>query len=128
MSTFGKFARQVDKMCRKFGTAGLFCRFSPVVYYTGDVVRGDPVQAFTANLVVLPVTNGHVGGFDDRLVAETLAHKTGRFFQVAALDATFEPRALDRVTVDGVVYSVVGCTPINPAGTPVTYGVGVYAV
>lgn len=122
---YASLAATANRLIADAGRAVTFSRYSPTVDgVTGRVSKGIPVTS-TANVVVLPASKGTVQAFDNRLEDLSLAGKQLRFLKVAALGMTFEPRSLDEVTFDGAAWQVLGCTPVNPAGTALVYGVGV---
>ena len=115
-----------EELCGDFGQSATFTRTTMVPDgSTGGVVpSGDPLTS-TVNVAVLPVESGTGPAFDNRLEELSLAKKTLRYLIVPAKGMTLEPEALDEVSFEGHLWEVLGCTPINPAGTPVIYGVGV---
>jgi hypothetical protein len=55
----------------------------------------------------------------------TLAVKAERELIAPGAGISFEPRNMDEATIGSATYRIVSCTPINPAGTPVLYTMGV---
>lgn len=48
-----------------------------------------------------------------------------RFILAAAKGATFVPDVDDEITVTNEgIFQIIGCTPLNPAGTPIVYKIG----
>jgi hypothetical protein len=111
-------------LCAKFGQTATFRRYTPTTnVITGTVVPGTPAT-FTAIIPNLPVNNGSKESFDNQLEALTLAKKKVKYTVLPAIQTTFEPRAFDEVVIGTEVYQVLGCTDVNPAGTPIVYGIG----
>lgn len=83
---------------------------------TGDITTVIlPARASALNLV---------GGQGDDAIVEALVKGKLRFALVAALGATFVPEANDLVTLDGKDWTVLGNTPLSPAGVPILYKLG----
>lgn len=85
---------------------------------TGDTVSS--IENGTVKGAVLPVTKDNDNG-----LFEGLERHRVRFVVCEAVNAPFEPKQGDLMTFDGYKWTVKGATPINPAGTPVAYRVGV---
>jgi hypothetical protein len=92
---------------------------------TGEVTSSLAATA-TVNGIVLPASQGTTQAFDNRLGQANLADKTLRFVKLSPIGG-FEPLPHDELVFDGRPWEVLGCTPVNPAGTPVIYGVGAVA-
>jgi len=73
----------------------------------------------------VPVSTALRDQFASMCEPGTLTNKTVRAFKVSPA-LGFQPKAQDEITLtDGTVWPVVGCTFVNPAGTPLIYTVGV---
>jgi len=123
--SYAPLANMASTLITRFGRAVTFTRTGKTAAgVDGTVTEGTPSTS-TGYAVILPSSSGSGAAFDNRLEDGSLAHRRLRFLQVAAQGMSFEPKALDAVTFDGSTWEVVGCTPVNPAGTPLVYGVGV---
>ena len=125
MTFYGNMATTATRLITKYGRQVTIKRYTPsVAGATGVVTKGAATLTSTAWVVVLPSTKGTIEAFDNRLENGSLAGKDLRFLKVAAESVSFEPRPHDEVTMDSATWLVFGCTPINPAGTALVYGVG----
>lgn len=95
---------------------------------------GEPTWiSYSATAAVLPASKGTIEAFDNRLEGGSLIEERLRYVLMAPQMArssgvgpdTIEPRSGDVLEFDGVAWTVLGCTPLNPAGTPVLYPMGV---
>lgn len=76
--------------------------------------------------IVLPVSKGTVEAFDNRLESGTLIESNLRLLKIPAKGLEFEPRAGDIVPdLEGAMWTVLGSTPVNPAGIPLLFNVTV---
>lgn len=71
--------------------------------------------------VVLPVSQGTVEAFDNRLEGGTLIESNLRLLKIPALGLAWEPRAGDEMDFEGSTWTCLGSTPINPAGIPLLF-------
>lgn len=72
--------------------------------------------------VVLPVSKGVVEAFDNRFEAGTLIEANMRLLKIAAADLAWEPRGGDVVPdLEGALWTVLGSTPMSPAGIPLVF-------
>lgn len=78
-------------------------------------------QTETATVVVLPASNGTVQAFDIKFDNGTLVESNLRALVIAAKGLDWMPSPGDKATFDGADWTFIGCTPINPAGTPLVY-------
>lgn len=74
-----------------------------------------------ATVVILPTSNGTVQAFDIRFDNGTLIEQNLRALTIAAQGLAWVPAPGDKATFDGSDWIFIGCTPINPAGTPLVY-------
>lgn len=75
--------------------------------------------------VVLPASKGTIQAFDNRVKSGELVDEKLRFVIIAAKGLPFEPKSGDRLTFDDADWIALGCTPLNPTGIPIYYGLGV---
>lgn len=82
----------------------------------------------TIKAVVLPgksTTLGILNGEADNKLKDAAVKGKLRFILGAAKNATFAPDADDEIEVPGEGwFQIIGCTPLNPAGTPIVYKIG----
>lgn len=78
----------------------------------------------TLKAVVLPASKGTIEAFDNRVVDGTLIDEKLRYVLAAAKGAPFEPKSNDLLEFDSLTWRILGCTPLNPAGTPLVYKIG----
>jgi len=123
---YERIARNADKQLAKAGQSITIARYAPSRNSsTGVVTKGAATASGTANAVEIPVTQALMGTFASQCAPGTLVSKTVRALKVSAL-LGFLPQSRDEVTLaDGTVWPVVGVTPVNPAGVPIVYTVGV---
>ena len=91
---------------------------------TGTYSGGATVTG-TIDCVVLSYSKNNIGSFDERLFQD-LATTSLRFLLIAASSASFVLEPTHEVDLDGVTYTVLGNTPLNPAGTPLIYRVAIH--
>ena len=91
---------------------------------TGTVIPGAEMVG-TIKAVILSASKGTIEAFDNRLVNGSLIDEKLRYVLAAAKGAPFEPKSVDMLDFDGATWTVLGCTPLNPAGTPLLYPMGV---
>lgn len=124
--SYAQDAIDADAMLAEAGQQVTIARYAPTRNSSSGVVtKGAASLSGTVAAVEVPVTASLMGTFGIALAPGALVAKTVRAFKVSALLA-FQPAPKDEVTLaDGTVWPVIGCTPINPAGTPLIYTVGV---
>lgn len=127
---FAASATTALSLITKFGQSLTITRISNV----RDIVAGSVVATETPGTltaVVLPAKSTAVqiatGNLDDAVI-EALRKGKIRFVLAAAKNATFQPDAEDILTFEGASWRVLGCTPLNPAGTPIVFKIGVMKV
>lgn len=98
-------------------------RYSRTVDKVTGTGTGTP-QEGTLTCLVLPASQGTIQAFDNRLEGGTLVDEKLRFILAAAHGAPFEPQSNDELEFDGATWRILGCTPLNPAGTPLLYRIG----
>lgn len=134
MATFdyAKSAATAQRLLKKFGRQIEIKRSVP-----GNGPPHNPGPAswitYSATAATLPASKGTIEAFDNRLDGGTLIDERLRYVimspQMTRTSAsgpeTIEPKSTDVLTFDGHKWTVLGCTPLNPAGTPVLYPMGV---
>ena len=90
---------------------------------TGSTTGGT-ITSTTCEGLTLPASKGTVQGFDDKF-KEELVRGNARFFMLAASGMSFQPDAGNLLLFEDEVWDVSGVTPVNPAGVPLVYRVGV---
>tara|TARA_R110000822_G_scaffold11698_10_gene42484 strand:- start:89 stop:481 length:393 start_codon:yes stop_codon:yes gene_type:complete len=113
------------ELIAEFGGTGKLVQYDgqSVDPITSVVIPGTLVQT-DITLVFLPATNGTILGFEERLKQDFVSGKA-KFVIVSAKGVPL-PRIGDKLIADesGITYSVAGATPLDPAGTPVIYNIG----
>lgn len=74
-----------------------------------------------ATVVILPASNGTVQAFDIKFDNGTLIESNLRALVIAAKGLAWMPAPGDKASFDGADWIFIGCTPINPAGTPLVF-------
>lgn len=130
-SLYERASAKVAEKFAQYGTAITYTRpGTPIVNgATGAVTPGTP-QVFTGvRVVCLPVSKASTTSFDNKLEDLSLKGVRLKYLQIAATDLTIEPKSEDKVTLSGVDWKVLGCTPVDPsAACPLVYGVGLMAL
>ncbi len=136
MTTFNyaKSQATAERLLKKFGRQITIRR---------EIIEANPdrpwepgavyTATYTATAAVLPASRGTVEAFDNRLENGSLIDERLRYVLMSPVMAktsnlgpdVIEPQSLDVLTFDGHDWTVLGCTPLNPAGTPVLYPMGV---
>lgn len=139
MSFYGNAQATALRLLRRFGRAQQL-----TLTRVGEGGRGavDPVAGTVAapsvpqtgliDCVVLPLSGGQIreltGGLTnaDEGYAKDLVHGSLRKLIIAAVTAPFAPQAGDTISgLEGVTWTVIGMNPLDPAGTPIIYTVGI---
>jgi len=111
---------------RLVSNAGLSCVVESKKARSVDKIEGTVVDGSItredAKIVFLPASNGTIQNFEQRL-KEDFVKGRARYAIMAAKDVT-PPEISDEVVVGSDRYSVVGSTPLDPAGTPLIYPLG----
>lgn len=101
---------------------------------TSDPVTGSVTKQTTSGeivAVVLPVatTGAQIGtGIADNRLLDELRLGKLRYIIAAALGAPFAPDVNDTLQFEDATWSIIGCTPLNPAGTVLLYKIGVQKI
>ncbi|MBK3745886.1 hypothetical protein G3A39_42820 [Paraburkholderia aspalathi] len=129
---YAKSQATAQRLLTKFGREIIITRKLPG---TGPPHNpADPTLiTYQATAAILPASKGKIEAFDNRLEGGTLIDEKLRYVLMspkltrtsAAGPDTIEPQSLDVLTVDGHDWTVLGCTPLNPADVPVLFPMGV---
>ena len=112
-----------QRLINNFGLDVTFSRVSSSYDAVTGVDIVDSVQSTTATAVSLPASSVTSLAFDDKFKEELTKGKL-RFFLIAAKGLTLTPQAGDLLEFEGKVWEFDGVNSLNPAGTPVMYGIG----
>lgn len=125
MSFYADMAKLANDMIGQYGREMTFTRTPKTA--NGPIGSATPLDPLVTKgkVIVLPASKGTIEAFDNRSEDGSLAGRELRYLKIAALGMSFVPRKLDTVSFDGATWQVLGCTPVNPAGTPIVYGAGV---
>ncbi|MCW5597641.1 MAG: hypothetical protein KIT80_23350 [Chitinophagaceae bacterium] len=113
----------------------LIGEFGQIVTISRKLQSIDPIQGQMGNAIEIssefkvvnpPASQGVIQSFDNRVITEAAnIYKSIRFLIVSAYGQTeLEPTAGDKVTMQGIKYTIFGATPIAPDGTKIVYRVG----
>lgn len=129
---YDKSAATALRLLTKFGREITLKRITP-----GEGPAYNPGPSITvtykAIAAVLPASQGTIEAFDNRLEGGTLIDEKLRFVLMAPQIVrvseegpdTIAPLSLDVLNFDGYDWTVIGSTPLSPAGVPVLYRMGV---
>lgn len=109
------------RLIAKYGRTVQFTRNEDGEYNPGNGTVGEDDQPEDATVVVLPASGGTVEAFDIKFDSGTLIESNIRALVIAAKDLPWMPKPGDKAAFDGDTWTFIGCTPINPAGTPIVY-------
>jgi hypothetical protein len=109
------------RLLTKFGREVQFSRTIAGEYDPEQGEAGGTVEQEPAIVVVQPASAGTIEAFDIKFEAGGLIEANIRALVIAAKDLAWMPTAGDKATFDGFDWTFIGCTPINPAGTPLVY-------
>jgi hypothetical protein len=141
MATFNyaKSAATAQRLLKKFGRPNP--KHPEPIYLRRSIPGDGPPHnpgpstwiTFSVQAAILPASKGTIEAFDNRLDGGTLIDEKLRYVlmspQMTRTSATgpaaIEPKSTDVLSFDGHDWTVLGCTPLNPAGTPVLYPMGV---
>lgn len=125
MSFYGEMATLASDLIGQFGREMTFTRTPKTANGAIGSATSGTATTTKGKVVVLPASKGTIEAFDNRTEDGSLAGQELRYLKIAALGMSFVPRKLDTVYFDSATWQVLGCTPVNPAGTPIVYGAGV---
>jgi len=122
---YSKSADAALKIIKENGREYAISRSRPVFDdVTGEPVESSPVSG-TLKAVILPRYKGMVFNEMDNALKEAIIAGKARTVLAAAKGVAFAPEALDEITINTSQWVVVGCSELNPAGTPIIYTIGV---
>lgn len=123
---YDRLAATTARLFAQYGREMTFTRVPKTANGTTGAVTAGAATTTKGKVIRAPIdTAPSAEAFDSKLEDGSLAGREVAYLKVAALGMVFAPAALDTVSFDGTTWQVLGCTPINPAGTPIVYGVGV---
>lgn len=125
MSSYEKTAQTALKLLKKNGRSILLRRPDRTVDNVSGISTEGPATEGLLWVVILPASKGTVEAFDNRVEQSDLSSAKLRYIIAAADGAPFEPKSNDEVVFDGSVWTVLGATPLSPAGIPLLYKLGV---
>jgi hypothetical protein len=129
MDFYAQAALTAYNLVARFGLTASISRkstaFDPI---TGEVATV-ATESGLLKALILPTGSTAKQAFTgaDNSIVEGLVSGKFRFMQAAAHGAPFEPTAGDLVEIAGETYTVKGCTPLAPAGTPILYAIALEA-
>jgi hypothetical protein len=89
-------------------------------------VSGGTVDSWSIPGIILPATFRSMVGLDNGMLeAGTLTLSKARKILAAAKGSLHEPLPEDIINFDGSNWRVLACVPLNPAGIPIVYKIGV---
>jgi hypothetical protein len=114
----------------------LLGRYGQIVTITRSDIELDPVTNIPISTetnvsgqfkaVNPPAAQGMIDSFENSVASEaSVLYKKIRYLIVSAYQASFEPKAGDKLTMQGVDYTVWGVTPVSPSGTDIVYRIGI---
>ena len=121
MAFYDEMADMALEMLAEFGRTIQLSRTVDGEYDPDTGTSGGTVETQDATVVILPASNGTVQSFDIRFDNGTLIEQNLRALTIAAKDLAWVPVAGDKATFDGSDWTFIGCTPVNPAGTPIVF-------
>ena len=86
-----------------------------------DTETGGGPETQPIKCLVLPASKGTIEAFDNRVVSDTLIETNLRALKIVAKGLLWAPSPGNTVMFEGSVWSVLGVTPISPAGIPLLY-------
>lgn len=122
---YGRTQKTAARLIEKFGRIVTLVRPTSETGATpwDPTTTGETTYETVA--AILPASKGTIEAFDNRIDSETLIEERLRFLLMPGLGLPIEPKAHDIVRFDGWDWAVLGCTPLNPAGTAIMYQMGV---
>lgn len=121
MAFYDEMADMALEMLTEFGRVIQLSRVVGGDYDPDTGTSGGTTETQDATVVILPASNGTVQAFDIRFDNGTLIEQNLRALTIAAKDLAWIPVAGDKASFDGSDWTFIGCTPVNPAGTPIVY-------
>lgn len=124
---YAAFRDEMESVIGEFGFTMSVKRFEDVVDKVEGTVSRVESQVQELRAVILPVNLTTIQALDARWMTDVLDDTNVRFCLMSASGATFMPRPKDVVEYWDGRKQVIGCTPVNVAGTAVIYAVGLKA-
>lgn len=121
---YKKAQRTALDLINKFGQVVTLSKTNSIYDPVTGQVSFTAKDSTSATVVSLPASGANLQTFDDSF-KEDLNKGKARLFYIAAKGLSFEPDAGQYFEFDGKIWELAGATPLNPAGTPVLYMVGV---
>lgn len=127
MATFDYEAIRQDALAilQEFGFQMTLRRYAD----SGDPVAGSVTRALQTEqqltAVILPASGGTLEAFDVRFMSDVMESTDVRFAIMSAVGAQFMPQPKDvAIYWEAGEWEVMGCTPLDVAGVPIIYSVG----
>ena len=126
MSTYAQKAVSAKRQIAKHG--------APVTFTRTPRGTGGPSGAVTEDLpltarsyaIRVPIEKAPSQSlFDVGSESGSLSKREVAYLKVATASLSFRPERGDACTFASGAWEVLGCTAVDPAGTPIVYGVGV---
>lgn len=130
-ATYGEDAISAKASIKEAGLVVILKRLQDSAYNPETGADAAEVfDSFNVAAVVLPATLARFRGIDNKLVESgELVITKARYLLMSTIDETGaqipEPEPEMQVSFFEKLWRVNGCSPINPAGTPILYQVGV---
>lgn len=121
---YSKMQTTANRLIQKFGTTVTVTRKNAVENPVTGVSDAAADTEGTFNGVAVASSGSDFDTKISGLAAEI--GMSARFFVLAALDTSFQPAGTDIITMDSTSMSILGCTPVDPAGSgsEIVYRVG----
>lgn len=127
MATFDYAAirEEAKAILEEFGNSMTVKRYADSADPVAGTVNRVLSQQQSLTAVILPASQGTLEAFDVRFMSDVLEGTDVRFAIMSASGSSFTPGPKDVVEFweDGQ-WQVMGCTPLNAAGIPVIFSVG----
>ena len=127
MATFDYAAirEEAKAILEEFGNSMTVKRYADSADPVAGTVNRVLSQQQSLTAVILPASQGTLEAFDVRFMSDVLEGADVRFTIMSASGSSFTPGPKDVVEFweDGQ-WQVMGCTPLNVAGIPVIFSVG----
>lgn len=121
MAFCDEMAAMALEMLAEFGRTITLSREVSGTYDPDTGTSSGTTETQDAIVVIQPATGSTVSAFDVKFDNGTLVEQNLRALTIAAKDLAWMPVAGDKASFDGSDWTFIGCTPINPAGTPIVY-------
>lgn len=118
---YEELQQEALELLEEFGRNIPFSRTVDGEYDPDTGTSGGAVETQDATVVIQPATGSTVSAFDVKFDNGTLIEQNLRALTIAAQGLSWVPAPGDKAAFDGAEWTFIGCTPINPAGTPIVY-------